>query len=163
MTEEVLKNYKDHLEYIWSKNVSSCNSIKTFNSSTLYKHITYSKLEDRLKELVKSCFIKTNGQRTEFQVVKLKSLRFFFLTLWRVNWSLLNIHFIDDSGYDPNVVTTIFSIFPNVTYIIKLIDRFVLTWKTRQNTTRATFAAGSAYLQKHLKSHSLSRARVAHF
>lgn len=136
--------------------------VKTFNSSTLYKQITYSKLEDKLKELVKPCFIKQMATyRISSGEVKIPPI-FFFLTLWRVNWSLLNIRFIDDSGYDPNVVTTIFSISPSVPYIIKLINRSVLTWKTRQNTTCATCAAGSAYFQKHLRSHSF-RARVAQF
>ena len=38
--------------------LSSCNSIKTFDFSTLYTSIPHSKLKDKLKELVLLCFIK---------------------------------------------------------------------------------------------------------
>jgi hypothetical protein len=41
----------------------SCNSIKTFDFSTLYTTIAHSKLKDKLRELVQLCFIKENGQR----------------------------------------------------------------------------------------------------
>jgi hypothetical protein len=46
----ILKNSKDLLEYIQSR--SLCNSIKTFDFSTLYTTISHSKLKDRLRELV---------------------------------------------------------------------------------------------------------------
>ena len=59
----ILKNSKDLLEYIQSRSLSSCNSIKTFDFSTLYTNILHSKLKDKLKELVQLCFIKKNGQR----------------------------------------------------------------------------------------------------
>jgi hypothetical protein len=59
----ILKNSKDLLEYIQSRSLSSCNSIKTFDFSTLYTTIPLSKLKDRLRELVQLCFIKKNGQR----------------------------------------------------------------------------------------------------
>ena len=58
----ILKNSKDLLEYIQSMSLS-CNSINTFNFSTLYTTIPHSKLEDRLRELFQLCFIKKNGQR----------------------------------------------------------------------------------------------------
>ena len=54
---------KDLLEYIQSISLSSCNSIKTFDFSTLYTTIPYSKLKDKLRELVQLCVIKKNGQR----------------------------------------------------------------------------------------------------
>jgi hypothetical protein len=50
------------LEYKQSVSISSCNSIKTFDS-TLYITISPSKLKDRLKELVQLCFIIKNGQQ----------------------------------------------------------------------------------------------------
>ena len=53
-----LMNSKDLLEYIQYRSLSSCNSIKTFDFSTLYTTIPYSKLKDRLRELVQLCFIK---------------------------------------------------------------------------------------------------------
>jgi hypothetical protein len=59
----ILTNSKDLLEYIQSRSLSSCNSIKTFDFSTLYTTIPHSKLKDRLRELVQLCFIKKNGQR----------------------------------------------------------------------------------------------------
>ena len=40
-----------------------CNSIKTFDFSILYTTIPHYKLKNRLKELLKHCFIKQNGQR----------------------------------------------------------------------------------------------------
>ena len=43
--------------------LSSWNSIKTFDFSTLYTTISHSKLKDKLRELVQLCFIKKNGQR----------------------------------------------------------------------------------------------------
>ena len=59
----ILKNLKDLLEYIQSRSLSSCNSIKTFDFSTLYTTIPHSKLKDKLKQLFQLCFIKKNGQR----------------------------------------------------------------------------------------------------
>ena len=58
-----LKNSKDLLEYIQSRFLTSCNSIKTFDFSTLCTNIHHSKLKDKLRELVQLCFIKRNGQR----------------------------------------------------------------------------------------------------
>jgi len=49
----ILKNSKDMLEYIQSRSLSSCNSIKTFDFSTLYTNIPHSKLKYKLRELVK--------------------------------------------------------------------------------------------------------------
>jgi hypothetical protein len=59
----ILKNSKDLLEYIQSRSLSSYNSIKTIDFSTLYTTIPHSKLKDKLRELVQLCFIKMNGQR----------------------------------------------------------------------------------------------------
>ena len=46
----ILKNSKYLLEYIQSRSLSSCNSIKTFDVSTLYTIITHSKLKNRVRE-----------------------------------------------------------------------------------------------------------------
>jgi len=83
----ILKNSKDLLEYIQYRPLSSCNSIKTFDSSTLYTTIPHSKLKDILRELVQLCFIKKNGQRRykylvlgrdrSYFVKKTKPLRFY--------------------------------------------------------------------------------------
>ena len=53
----ILKNSKDLLEYIQSRSLSSCNSIKTVVFSTLYTTIPNSKLKDKLRELVQLCSI----------------------------------------------------------------------------------------------------------
>ena len=68
----ILKNSKDLLEYIQSRSLSSCNSIKTFNFSTLYTTIPHSKLKDKLRELVQLCFIKKNDQRRYKYLVLVK-------------------------------------------------------------------------------------------
>ena len=59
----ILKNSKDLLEYIQSRSLFSCNSIKPFDFSTLYMSIPHSKRKDKLRELVQLCFIKKNSQR----------------------------------------------------------------------------------------------------
>ena len=59
----ILKNSKDLLQYIQYRSLSACNSIKTFDFSTLYSTIPDSKLKYRLKGLVQLCFKKMNGQR----------------------------------------------------------------------------------------------------
>ena len=56
----ILKNSKDLLEYKQSRSLSSCNSIKPFDFSTLYTTIPHSKLKDKFRELVQLCFIKKN-------------------------------------------------------------------------------------------------------
>ena len=66
----ILKNSKDLLEYIQSRSLSSCNSIKTFDFSTLYTTILHLKLKDKLQ-------IKGVGQ-TVFQTVFLLSPTCFF-------------------------------------------------------------------------------------
>jgi hypothetical protein len=58
----ILKNSEDLLEYIQSRSLSSSNSIKTFDLSTLYTTIPHSKLKDKLRQLVQLCFIEKNGQ-----------------------------------------------------------------------------------------------------
>ena len=68
----ILKNSKDLLEYIQSRSLSSCNSIKTFNFSTLYTTIPHSKLKNKLRELVQLCFIKKNDQRRYKYIVLVK-------------------------------------------------------------------------------------------
>ena len=55
---KILKNSKDLLDYIQSEILSQCNSIKTFDFSTLYTTIHHSILKDRLKVLVKLWFRK---------------------------------------------------------------------------------------------------------
>ena len=58
----ILKNSKDLLEYIRSRFLSSCYSIKTFDFSNLYTTIPHAKLKDKLRELDQLWCIKKNGQ-----------------------------------------------------------------------------------------------------
>ena len=55
--KQYLKNSKDMLEYIESRSLSSCNSIKTFDFSTIHTTISHSNLKDKIRELVQLCFI----------------------------------------------------------------------------------------------------------
>jgi hypothetical protein len=77
----ILKNSKDLLKYIQSRSLSSCNSIKTFDFSTLYTTIPYSRLTDRLRELVQLCFIKKNSQRRYTFLVLGRDILFSFFFL----------------------------------------------------------------------------------
>jgi len=54
----ILTNSKDLLEHMQYRSLSSWNSIKTFDFSTLYTTIPHSKLKDRLRELVQLSFMK---------------------------------------------------------------------------------------------------------
>jgi len=74
----ILQNSKDLLEYIQSRPLSSCNNIKSFDFSTIYRTIPYSKLKDKLWELVQLCFIKKNGQR-RYKYLALGRDRFYFV------------------------------------------------------------------------------------
>ena len=57
--------------------LSSCNSITTFDLSTLYTTIPHSKLKDTLRELVQLCFIKENGQRRYKYLVLGRDISYF--------------------------------------------------------------------------------------
>ena len=54
----ILQTFKDMLEFIQSRSLSSCNTIKTFDFSTLYATFPHSNLKGKLRELVQLCFIK---------------------------------------------------------------------------------------------------------
>ena len=73
----ILKNSKDLLEYIQSRFISSCNSIKIFDLSTLYTTIPHSKLKDKLRELAQLCFIKKNGQSRYKNLVLLRDISYY--------------------------------------------------------------------------------------
>ena len=59
----ILKNSKELMEILSSKSVSSCNSIKTFDFSTLYTSIPHEQLKARLAQLIRRSFFKKNGKR----------------------------------------------------------------------------------------------------
>ena len=72
----ILKNLKDMLEYIQSRSFSSCNSVNTFDFSTLYTIILHSK--DKLREVLQLCFIKKNGER-RYKYIVLERDRSYFV------------------------------------------------------------------------------------
>jgi hypothetical protein len=76
-----LNTTKDLLEYIQSRFLSSCNSIKAFDFSTLYTTIPYPKQKENLKELVQLCFSKTNGQRIYKYLVLGRNISYFVTTI----------------------------------------------------------------------------------
>ena len=87
----ILKNSKDLLEYIQSKFLSSCNSIKTYDFSTLYTTIPHSKLKDRLKESAHLFLIENNGQRRyTYLLVLWRDISYFVKqsTLQKILWNL---------------------------------------------------------------------------
>ena len=56
-----IKNSKDMLECLKSRSLSSGNSHKTFDFSTLYTTIPHSKLKEKFRALVHLYFIKKDG------------------------------------------------------------------------------------------------------
>ena len=73
----ILKNSKQLLENIQANSLSSINSIKTFDFSTLYTTIPHDKLKSRLASLVKQAFYSKNGKkRYEYIVVNYNSSYF---------------------------------------------------------------------------------------
>jgi hypothetical protein len=109
----ILKNSKDLLEYIQSSSLSSCNSIKIFDISTLYTTIPHSKLKDRLRELVKylvlgrdrSYFVKKKKKQKKNTLILPKSsmklisstCTSFWLTTYL--FSLVDVFFNRQSAY----------------------------------------------------------------
>jgi hypothetical protein len=66
----ILKSSKDLLETSISRSQYVCNSIKTFDFSTLYTIIPHTLLKSRIKEVIQYCFSKKNGeQRYRYLVI----------------------------------------------------------------------------------------------
>ena len=73
----ILKNSKELLDNFNSNSLSSVNSIKTYDFSTLYTNIPHTKLKSRLAELIRNAFRFKNGKkRYEYIVVGYKSTYF---------------------------------------------------------------------------------------
>jgi hypothetical protein len=108
----ILKNSKDLLEYIQSSSLSSCNSIKRFDFSTLYTTIPHSKLKDKLRELVQLCFIKKNGQR-RYKCLVLGRDRSYFVK-----------HHSDSTKKSLKLMSSTCSSFLLTTYSLCLVDVF---------------------------------------
>jgi hypothetical protein len=111
----ILKNSKDLLEYIQSRFIYSCNSIKTFDFSTLYTTIPHSKLNDRLREFVQLCFIKKkNGQR-----------RYNYLVLGRSKSYFVNKNHSDSTKkFSETDIINMLECFLLTTYLLCLVDGF---------------------------------------
>ena len=67
----ILKNSKQLLDNLQSNSITSVNSIKTFDFSTLYITIPHDQLKSRLSSIVNQAFCFKNGKkRCEYTVVK---------------------------------------------------------------------------------------------
>ena len=66
----ILKNSKELLDNLKSREFSKIDCIKTYDFSTLYTTIPHDKLKSRLFEIIDNCFLNKNGTRKyEFLVV----------------------------------------------------------------------------------------------
>ena len=54
---------KELLENLQAQSMSSINSVKTYNFSTLYTTIPHSKLKSRLKQIIIQAYMYKNGKR----------------------------------------------------------------------------------------------------
>ena len=73
----ILKNYKQLLDNIQTNSITSINSIKTFDFSTLYPTFPHDKLKFRLTAIVHQAFCFKNGKkRYEYIVVNYNSTYF---------------------------------------------------------------------------------------
>ena len=59
----ILKNSKELLEHLQSRNLNHITSIKSFEFSTLYTTILHQKLKSRLATIIRNSFIHKNGNR----------------------------------------------------------------------------------------------------
>ena len=100
---------KDLLEYIQSRFLSSCNSIKAFDFSTLYTTILYPKQKDNSKELIQLCSSKQNGQRI-YKYLVLGRNRSYFVTTITVILPKRSLKLIS-STYSSFFIDNIFVIF----------------------------------------------------
>jgi len=112
----ILKNSKDLLEYIQSRSLSSCYSIKTFDFSTLHTTIPHCKQKDRLRELVQLSFIKKNGQR-----------RYKYIVLGRDRSYFVNKTTLILPKSSLKLISSTCSRFWLTTYLLSLVDVFFPT------------------------------------
>lgn len=87
----ILKNSKDLIDILRSGSLSHCNSIKTFDFSTLYTAIPHTQLKTRLKDLIKRCFFKKNGKR-RYKYLVISHDRSYFV----INDSKANTKYTED-------------------------------------------------------------------
>ena len=59
----ILKNSKELLDNLKSREFSKIDCIKTYDFSTLYTTIPHDKLKSRLFEIIDNCFLNKNGTR----------------------------------------------------------------------------------------------------
>jgi hypothetical protein len=104
---------KDLLEYIQSRSLSSLNSIKSFDFSTLYTPIPHSQLKNKLRELVQLCFIKMNGQR-----------RYKYLVIGRDRSDIVNKNTLILPKCSLKLISSTCSRFWLTTCVLSLVDVF---------------------------------------
>jgi hypothetical protein len=62
----ILKNTKELLTNLKSRNFSHINNTKTYDFSTIYTTIPHDKLKTKLFEIINSCFSNKNGKKEIF-------------------------------------------------------------------------------------------------
>ena len=72
----ILKNSKDLLDNLKSREFAKVHSVKTFDFSTLYTTIPHEKLKCRLKQIINKSFGGKNGRRYNFIVLGYNSTYF---------------------------------------------------------------------------------------
>ena len=79
------KNSKELLENLKAQSLHCVNSIKSFDSTTLYTTIPHDKLKSKLKEIINQCFLHKNGNPVDFSMLPLatKTHTLFGITLMR--------------------------------------------------------------------------------
>ena len=77
----ILKNSKDLQEYLSSGNLTNCDSISTFDFSTLYTTLPHDKLKSVLRDLIHQCFYTKQGTK-----------RYTYLVLGRENAYFVKNH-----------------------------------------------------------------------
>merc|ERR1711860_20912 len=96
----ILKNSKELIETLSSRSLSICNSIKTFDFSTLYTTIPHAKLQSRLTDPIKRCFLKKNGER-----------RYQYLVIGRDNAYFVKRHSKSNNKYTENEIIRMLDFF----------------------------------------------------
>ena len=76
----ILKNSEDLLETLSSRSQCVCNSITTFDFSTLYTTIPHTVQNSRNKELIQRCFSQKNGEYM-YQYFVIGGDKFYFQNL----------------------------------------------------------------------------------
>ena len=92
----IIKNSKQLIEILTSKSVSSCNSIKTFNFSTLYTSFPHEQLKSRLAQLIRRSFFFKKNRKRRYKYLVVDYTKTYFV----INESKNNNKFTEDQIID---------------------------------------------------------------